>query len=111
MNELESSNIALLDFKERNCARLQFIHTFIGRAYSASHVTSPQHLSDGFIELFSAADFFEAGEEVFGAKAAFLGAAEVMNDPAAVHHDEAVAETGRLLHRVCDHKIGRASCR
>src|SRR5206468_4598425 len=69
-----------------------------------SHVTPPQHLSDGLIELFGAADFFEAGEEVFGAKAAFLGAAEVMNDAPAVHHDEAVAQMGCLLHRVCDHK-------
>src|SRR2546425_3890455 len=69
-----------------------------------SHVTPPQHLSDGLIELFGAADFFEAGEEVFGAKAAFLGAAEVMNNAAAVHHDEAGAPDGRLLHRECDHE-------
>src|SRR5262249_20332935 len=70
----------------------------------AHHVGPPQDLSDGLIQLVGAADFFEAGEEVFSVKAAFLGAAEVMNDAPAVHHDEAVAQMGCLLHRVCDHK-------
>ena len=73
--------------------------------FGFSHVTLPQHFGDAFVELFgAAADFFKAGKQIFGAEAAFFCTAEIMNDAALVHHDQAVAQVRSLVHRVRDHQ-------
>src|SRR5437899_5349075 len=67
-----------------------------------------QHFGGGFVEQLGAAQLFEALEELGGADALLFLAANVVDDLAAVHHDEAVAERGGLLHRVGDHESGEA---
>ena len=58
--------------------------------------------------MFVAADFFEAANEILGADAAFFGAGVVGVDATLVHHDDAGAEGGGLLHGVGDHQGGQA---
>ena len=69
-----------------------------------SHILSAQHLGRCFVELIRAADFFKPGEQVFGSQSAFFGALKIVMDPAADHHDQAVAQVSRLVHRVRDHQ-------
>src|SRR5438445_167665 len=73
-----------------------------------SDVRPPQERRRGLVQLLAAPHLLEAGEEVVDPQAALLGAAEVVNDAAAVHHDQPVAEVGRLVHRVGDHERGQA---
>jgi hypothetical protein len=63
-----------------------------------SDVSSPEQLRGGLVELFPAPDFFEARQQIIDPRAALLRAADIMNDPALVHHHQTVAEIGGLLH-------------
>src|SRR4051794_14251037 len=62
-----------------------------------------QHGGRRFVEQVGAAHVLEAAEQVVGAQALLLGAAEIVEHRAAVHHDEPIAEMGGLLHRVGHH--------
>ena len=54
-----------------------------------------------------AADLFEAGEEIIHPEAAFLRAAEIVEDLPPMHHDEAVTEVDCLVHGVGHHENGQ----
>src|SRR5262245_65928336 len=58
-----------------------------------SHVCAPQDLRGALVEAFAAAHLLEAGEQVAGAQAALLRAAEVVQDATAIEHQQ--AEIGR----------------
>src|ERR1043166_509490 len=74
-------------------------------------VSGSEHLGGRQVEALVAADFLEAPDEVFGADAAALGAGVVGEDAALVHHHDAVAEGGGLLHGVGDHQRREAVLR
>jgi hypothetical protein len=52
-----------------------------------SHVLFGQHFGCPFVQLFGASHFFEAGEQIIGPQAPFLGALKVVDNLATVHHD------------------------
>src|SRR5262249_26792761 len=63
---------------------------------AALHIHVAQHFGGGGVEELTAADFLEAVQQILGPQAALFGAAEIVNDPPAVHHDEAIAKGCRL---------------
>lgn len=52
-------------------------------------------------------NFFESADQIFGADAAAVGAGDVGRYAALVHHYDAGAEGGGLLHGVGDHQGGQ----
>jgi hypothetical protein len=52
-----------------------------------SDVLFGQHFGCAFVQLFGASHFFEAGEQIIGPQAPFLGALKVVDNLATVHHD------------------------
>src|SRR5262245_62941946 len=58
-----------------------------------------QHAGRRLVEQVGAADVFEPLEQIVGAQALLLGAAEVVEHRPPVHHDEPVAEVRGLRHR------------
>ena len=54
---------------------------------NASDVLFGQHFGCAFVQLFGASHFFEAGDQIIGPQAPFLGALKVVDNLATVHHD------------------------
>lgn len=72
-----------------------------------SDVGFPQHLGHPCVQLLAASHRFEAIQQILGPHARPLRPAQVMQDLPTVHHDDAVAEMDRLLHRMGDHQSGQ----
>ena len=68
-----------------------------------SNVLFGQHFGCAFVQLFGASHFFEAGEQIIGSQAPFLGALKVVDHLTTVHHDETISQPCRLMHRVRHH--------
>ena len=73
----------------------------------ALHVRIPQQLRRRDVEALVAADLIEAADEILGADVAAVGAGVVGVHAALVHHHDAVAEGGGLLHGVRHHQRGQ----
>src|SRR5208282_4526246 len=69
-----------------------------------SYVIACQHLSHRPIELLAPANLLESPEKILGPDPRPLAAIQVVDNPALVHHHDAVAQIHRLLHGVRDHQ-------
>src|SRR3989442_14960496 len=55
-------------------------------------VVALQHFGDGGVELLAAADVVEAFQQILGSLPRAVGALQIVEDLAAMHHHDAVAE-------------------
>src|SRR5258708_670623 len=76
------------------------------RRLRISDIHALQHFGGGFVEQLAAAKLFETLQQLGGAHALLLGTADVVDHFAAMHHDQAVAQDGGLLHGVRHHERG-----
>src|SRR5262245_54268391 len=77
---------------------LSFLTSFrsLTRTSETLDIETAQHIGGGFVELFGAPHVLETVQQIVGAQALPVGAAEIVDDAAAVHHDQPIAQIRRL---------------
>src|SRR5262249_46865517 len=75
-------------------------------ASRASDIQPSEHVGGGFVKLIGAADLFESAEQIVRLDTLLVAAAKIVQHRTTVHHHQAIAERGGLLHRVRHHERG-----
>src|SRR5437762_2278417 len=76
-------------------------------AVNPLHVNPAEHFGGDLVKLIATPDFLESCQQIIDADPLLFSPVEVMNDAAAMHHDETVTEVGCLVHGMCYHQRGQ----